>query len=90
MGQGSPDEAVVAMKLGADEDVATHLRIKLLERDRMSKAKGGTSELGDGTQTVTIASRPETKSILGRLAGNVQATKTPEEVDEEAVQERVK
>jgi hypothetical protein len=59
MDQGSSDEAVVAMKPGADEDAATYLRIKLLERDRMSKAKGGTCEPGDGTQTITVALRPE-------------------------------
>ncbi len=38
--QGFADEAVVAVKPGADEDMATYLRIKLLERDRRSKAKG--------------------------------------------------
>lgn len=54
MDQGSTDEAVVVIKPGADEDVVTHLRIKLLDRDRMSKAKGGMCEQGDGSQTVTL------------------------------------
>ena len=54
MGQGFPDEAVVAMKPGADEDAVTYLRVKLLERDRMSKVKCGTCERGDGSQNVTL------------------------------------
>ncbi len=29
MGRGSADEAVVAVKLGADEDAVTYLRVKL-------------------------------------------------------------
>ena len=44
MVQWSADEAIVAMKRGAYESVVTHLRIKLLERDKRSKAKGGTCE----------------------------------------------
>ena len=59
MHQGLPDEAVVAMKPGADEDAVTYLRINLLERDRKSKVKGGTDERGDGTQTITVVSRPD-------------------------------
>lgn len=54
MDQGSPDETVVAVKPGADEDTVTYLRVKLLERDRMSKVKGGMCEQGDGSQTVTV------------------------------------
>jgi hypothetical protein len=43
--QGFADEAVVAVKPEADESAVTHLRIKLLERDKMSKAKGGMCEV---------------------------------------------
>jgi hypothetical protein len=42
MDLGSADEAVVAVKLVADEGVVTYLRIKLPEIDRESEAKGGT------------------------------------------------
>ncbi len=42
MDLGSADEAVVAVKLVADEDVVTHLRIKLLESDMELEVKGGT------------------------------------------------
>jgi len=37
------EEVVVAMKPVANENVATHLRIKLLERDKTLKAKDGTN-----------------------------------------------
>ena len=37
------DEAVVTVKLGADEDAVTYLRIKLPASDRKSEVKGGTS-----------------------------------------------
>ena len=37
------EEVVVAVKPVADENVATHLRIKLSERDRTLKAKDGTN-----------------------------------------------
>ena len=65
MYQEPPDEAVVAIKPGADEDMVTYLRVKLLERVRKSKVKGGTCERGDGTQTITVASRPDADSVLG-------------------------
>jgi len=42
MSQELADEAVVAVKPVADENMATYLRIKLSERDRKLKAKGGT------------------------------------------------
>jgi hypothetical protein len=42
MGQGSADETIVAIKAVADEDMVTYLRIKLRQRDKMLKAKGGT------------------------------------------------
>lgn len=56
--QGFADETLVAVKSEADEDAVTYLRVKLLERDRMSKAKGGMCEQRDGTQTVTVVLRP--------------------------------
>jgi hypothetical protein len=40
--QGVADLAIVVVKPQADEDVATHLRRKLEERDRKLKAKGQT------------------------------------------------
>ena len=40
MGQGFSDEAIVAIKSGADEGAVTYLRIKLLERDREVKGEG--------------------------------------------------
>jgi hypothetical protein len=66
----------------------TCLRVKLLERDKKSKAKGEMSEQRDGTQTVTIILRPENKlSTIGW-----QRTSHPllKEVDERVVQEKVK
>ncbi len=42
MNQVVSDEAIVAMKLTADDDTVTYLRVKRAERDRMLKAKGGT------------------------------------------------
>jgi len=43
MDQGSAEETIVVVKSVAKEGVVTHLRIKLLARDkRLSKAKGGT------------------------------------------------
>lgn len=42
MGQRVSDEAIVVVKRAAEENVVTHLRIKLLERDKKLKAKGGT------------------------------------------------
>ena len=51
MGQGVSDEAKVAMKQAADENAVTYLRVKLLERDRTLKAKGGTCKQVDGTRT---------------------------------------
>ena len=50
MKQEFSDDAVVAMKPGACEDTATYLRVKLLERTKRVKVKGGTSKRGDGTQ----------------------------------------
>ena len=44
MEQEPADEAVVAIKPGADEDMVTYPRVKLLERDRTSKVKGGMCE----------------------------------------------
>jgi hypothetical protein len=44
-GRGSADEAVVVVKLGADEDTVTYLRGKLSAsgtRERVLEAKGGT------------------------------------------------
>jgi hypothetical protein len=44
-GRGSADEAVVVVKLGADEDTVTYLRGKLSAsgtRKRVLEAKGGT------------------------------------------------
>jgi hypothetical protein len=40
--KGVSDEAIVAMKPSANEDTATYLRVKQVERDMQSKAKGGT------------------------------------------------
>jgi hypothetical protein len=54
MDQGFADETVVAIKPGADEDMVTYLRVKLLESDMKLKVKGGMCERGDGTQTVTL------------------------------------
>jgi hypothetical protein len=44
MGRGSADEAVVVVKLGADEDAVTYLRVKLSASGtpRVPEAKGGT------------------------------------------------
>lgn len=47
MDQGVSDEAIVVIKQTANENVATHLRIKLFVRDRMLKAKGGTCNQTD-------------------------------------------
>jgi hypothetical protein len=52
--RGFADEAVVAIKPGADEGMVTYLRVKLLESDMKLKVKGGMCERGDGTQTVTL------------------------------------
>jgi len=41
-GRGLADEAVVVVKLEADEDAVTYLRTKLSESGRMLEAKGGT------------------------------------------------
>jgi hypothetical protein len=41
MGQGSTDETIVAIKAVADEDTVTYLRIKLRQRDKRLRAKGG-------------------------------------------------
>jgi len=51
MSQGVSDEAIVAMKQAADESAVTYLRVKLLERDRTSKAKGGTCKQVDGLKS---------------------------------------
>jgi hypothetical protein len=50
MSQGVSDEAIVVVKQAAEENAVTYLRVKLPERDRMSKAKGGTRKQVDGTQ----------------------------------------
>ena len=50
MKQELSDDAIVAMKPGSCEGTVTYLRIKLLERARTVKVKGGTSKRGDGTQ----------------------------------------
>jgi hypothetical protein len=42
MNRGPTDEAVVAVKLGADEFMVTWMRVKHRENDRKSEAKGGT------------------------------------------------
>ena len=42
MGQGFADEAIVAIKPVADENMVTYLRVKLPVRTRTVKAKGGT------------------------------------------------
>lgn len=41
MSRGFSDEAIVVMKQPADENMATYLRVKLDERARMVKTKGG-------------------------------------------------
>lgn len=48
MGRGSADEAVVVVKLGADEDAVTYLRVKLSASGtpRVLEAKGGTWNRG--------------------------------------------
>jgi hypothetical protein len=38
------DETVVAVKPGADEDMVTYLRVKLLESEQKFEAKGGMCE----------------------------------------------
>lgn len=48
----------------------TYLRIKLLERDTKSKAKGGMCEQRDGTQIVATILRPENK--LEEMNDNVR------------------
>ncbi len=40
MSQEVSDEAMVVVKLSADDDAVTYLRRKRMESDRMSKAKG--------------------------------------------------
>jgi hypothetical protein len=40
MGRGSTDEAVVVVKLEADEDAVTYLRIKLLASGRNARGEG--------------------------------------------------
>ena len=87
MHQGLPDEAVVAMKPGADEDAVTYLRINLLERDRKSKVKGGTDERGDGTQTITVVSRPDAQAISGGWMAMYKPSRLPRGVDEEAIRD---
>jgi hypothetical protein len=42
MSRGISDEAIVAIKRLANEDMVTYQRIKLAARDTMLKAKGGT------------------------------------------------
>lgn len=42
MGRGFADEAIVAIKLPADEDTVTCLRTKLEESRKDAEAKGGT------------------------------------------------
>lgn len=44
MYQGDADEAVVVVKLLADDDVVTYPRRKLQKETRKSKAKGGTGK----------------------------------------------
>jgi len=41
MGRGSADEAVVAVKVEADEDAVTYLRIKLSSSDSVESRIGG-------------------------------------------------
>jgi hypothetical protein len=67
MKQELADEAVVAVKPAADEDMATYLRVKLLDSDKKLKAKGGMCESGDGPQTVTLL-RDQNKSFNERMA----------------------
>jgi hypothetical protein len=40
MGRGSSEEAIVGVKLVADDDAVRYLRIKLLESDREVGAEG--------------------------------------------------
>lgn len=42
MGRGFADEAVVVVKLEADENAVTYLRVKLPVSGKMLEAKGGT------------------------------------------------
>ncbi len=42
MGQGVSDEAIVAVKLRADDDAVTYPRIKPEDSNRKLEAKGGT------------------------------------------------
>ena len=42
MGRGVSDEAIVAVKLLADDGAVTYLRIKAGDSNRMLEAKGGT------------------------------------------------
>ena len=65
MGRGPADEAVVVVKLGADEDAVTYLRAKLSASGtqggihRVPEAKGGTcnreSEISFGTAVKSSA-----------------------------------
>lgn len=55
MSQGVSDEAIVVVKQAACENAVTCLRIKLLERDRRSKAKGGTCRQVDGSQILKLS-----------------------------------
>jgi hypothetical protein len=43
MDLGFSDEAIVVVKLLADENMVTYLRVKLAANDRESETKGGTS-----------------------------------------------
>ena len=42
--EGVSDEAIVAMKPAACDDTVTYPRVKRVERDKKSKAKGGTRQ----------------------------------------------
>ena len=64
MSQGVSDEAIVAMKQTADENAVTYLRVKLFERDRTSKAKGGTCKQVGRSQILKLSRLRHGKKTL--------------------------
>jgi hypothetical protein len=67
MGRGSTDETVVVVKLLANEDVVTCLRVKLSASDRkLFEAKGGTYDRGSEVPFETIIM---SSAIFGAIVG---------------------
>jgi hypothetical protein len=67
MDRGFADETVVVVKLLANEDVVTCLRVKLSASDRkLLEAKGGTYDRGSETPLETIIM---SSAIFGAIVG---------------------